>query len=196
MRRSDIRLLFLVGAFLAFAYGVYILSNDLLLSDLRVPEEILTSPSRQRNQDKIPTTIQIEKIQVNAPVLSMGLTKIGTMEAPTGPLDTGWYSLGPAPGEIGSSVIAGHRGWHTGKAVFDDLHLLEIGDEIAITEKDGSRLIFAVKSAKIYGAKDKAPEVWNKKDGRYLNLITCSGKWNRLTGTSDQRLVVFAELKL
>lgn len=38
-------------------------------------------------------------------------------------------------------------------------------------------------------------EIFQTAEGQYLNLITCSGTFNRSAGTHEERLVVFAELK-
>jgi sortase A len=196
MRRSDARLLLFVSAFLIFAGGVHLLLDNYYASALPVPEEsLLASPPIQTEERRIPRNLRISSVNIQAPVIPVGLTKEGLMEAPEGPDNTGWFVLGVAPGEQGSSVIAGHRGFRTGPAVFDNLHLVQTGDEVEIETADGNKLTFVVTRKEVYGATEKVPEVWDRNDGRYLNLITCSGKWNRLTGTSDDRLVVFTKLK-
>ena len=198
MRRSDARLLLLVFSFLAFAGGTHLLIQNFYASALSLPEESLlaSTPPPSPGDPENPITLEIPKIELEAPIVPVGLTKGGAMAAPEGPVNTGWFTGGVKPGEIGSAVIAGHRGFRTGPAVFDYLYKVEPGDEIFVTTKDGQRLTFVVKEKQIYGAMDKVPAVWDRKDGRYLNLITCSGKWNRLTKTSDDRLVVFTELKM
>lgn len=142
----------------------------------------------------IPIRITIPSIKVEALIKPVGLTKLKTMESPEEPLDTAWFKLGASPGEKGSSVIAGHRGWKTGRAIFDDLDEIQLGDKVYVENEKGDILVFVVREMRVYGALEIVPEVWNKNDAAYLNLITCSGDWNASTGTSDKRLVVFTDL--
>jgi len=116
------------------------------------------------------------------------------MESPKEPGDTAWFKLGASPGEKGSSVIAGHRGWKTGPAVFDDLDKIQLEDNVYVEDEKGNTLVFVVREMRVYGANEIVPEVWNKDDTAHLNLITCSGDWNESTKTSDKRLVVFTDL--
>ena len=63
-----------------------------------------------------------------------------------------------------------------------------------VEDSEGNELVFEVRELRTYDAKEIVPEVWNKDDASYLNLITCSGSFNVLTGTSKERLVVFTDL--
>ncbi len=58
----------------------------------------------------------------------------------------------------------------------------------------GGSLAFVVRDMRTYKVTDYVPEIWTKTGGTYLNLITCAGDFNRVTRTSDERLVVFTEL--
>ena len=109
-------------------------------------------------------------------------------------MEAGWFRLGPKPGEKGSAVIAGHRGWKTGPAVFDYLHELKPGDEILVVGEDGRERTFVVREMRVYKRDEIVPEVWHKDDAPHLNLITCSGNWDSAAGTSEERLVVFSDL--
>ncbi|HEU0085767.1 MAG TPA: class F sortase [Candidatus Paceibacterota bacterium] len=157
------------------------------------------SPSTIENSENypinaFPVSLEIPSIGVNEEIIPLGLDKDGKMETPTKPMDLGWYNLGPAPGAIGSAVIAGHRGWKIGPAVFDNLHKVNVGDEVKVVDEKGVEYIFKVRETRIYNASEKITEVWHGKDGSYLNLITCSGKQNILTGSAESRLVVFTDL--
>ena len=193
--RSWFRSVTLFAAFLAFGVGLYIFFNSFTQTNLKIPEENLASSSVPLpHTSGVPVRIRIPSIQVEAPVERVGLTQEGLMDAPKTPGDTGWFDLGPRPGERGSAVIAGHRGWRTGPAVFDNLHKIRVGDEVRVTDEEGKELVFVVRDTRIYDADEKVPEVWNKDDTAHLNIITCSGKWNSRTRTSDERLVVFTDL--
>jgi LPXTG-site transpeptidase (sortase) family protein len=139
--------------------------------------------------------LKIPSIGVDASIEHVALTSDGTMGTPEVPYNVGWYSLGPYPGEEGSAVIAGHRGWSNNTpAVFDDLDHIEIGDKIVVINSRGEERTFAVREKRIYERDSIAREVFESNGGSNLNLITCVGEWNRSLQSSEQRLVVFAEL--
>ncbi len=115
------------------------------------------------------------------------------MEAPATPEATGWYGRGPRPGEAGSAVIAGHRGYRTGTAVFDELHALRPGDLVHVFDEAGGTVAFRVRESRRYRPWSRRSEVFSASDGRYLNLITCAGEWDPAAGTHTERLVVFCE---
>jgi sortase A len=90
----------------------------------------------------------------------------------------------PRPGQIGNSVIVGHRsGWG---APFADLHTLHKGDLIAFQGRDGLTWVFTVKSVQSnVSPTDQAP--FAESNDHRLTLITDSGG-----RYSDRRLVVTA----
>jgi sortase A len=144
--------------------------------------------------EKVPVRLQIEKLDVDAEVIQVGLTPEGAVDVPKGPLEAGWYNLGPKPGEVGSAVIDGHYGWKDGKqAIFDELSKLKKGDRIYVTAKDGSVSTFEVRESRTYKAGENPSDVFFSSDGKaHLNLITCSGSWNANEESYSTRLVVFA----
>ncbi|MFZ3011956.1 MAG: class F sortase [Minisyncoccia bacterium] len=184
---SRILLFILVPTCLVFLFLGFFITNSKNPNDNIAP--LFASPEKI-----IPIRITIPSIKVEALIKPVGLTKLKTMESPEEPLDTAWFKLGASPGEKGSSVIAGHRGWKTGRAIFDDLDEIQLGDKVYVENEKGDILVFVVREMRVYGALEIVPEVWNKNDAAYLNLITCSGDWNASTGTSDKRLVVFTDL--
>ncbi len=157
-----------------------------------IPAGIDAKPQSQANYD-LPARLEIPKLGINANVIEMGLTVNGNMDAPGNMQDVGWYKLGPMPGELGSAVIDGHLGVGV-RGVFADLHKLEAGDKITVLDKIGQRISFVVSRKEIYDRLARPEEVFVSSDGVHLNLITCSGDWNKKYGTPD-RLVIFADLE-
>ncbi len=148
-----------------------------------------------------PARLQIPAIHVDAPIMFVGTTSSGVMDAPVSkavnsPYWTSvfWYDLGAAPGQSGNAVIAGHVDRVGGDpAIFWFLKDLTSGDTITIVTMSGSTLHFVVTRVVSYPANAPGKQVINAvfgpTGGHHLNLITCSGIW---TGTGyDQRLVVF-----
>jgi LPXTG-site transpeptidase (sortase) family protein len=130
-----------------------------------------------------------------APVEPVGRDPDGHMDVPNAPEITGWYSLRARPGERGSAVIAGHSGYRVGAAVFDQLGGLEPGDVVYVEDEEGRTVTFVMRESRLYDWDAYAPEVFRRDDGAYLNLITCTGAWNPVVGTSSKRLIVFCDLR-
>ena len=140
-----------------------------------------------------PVRISIPAIGVDAPVVTVGIGADGVMGTPSGASDTGWLATGARPGEYGSAVIAGHSGYRTAPAVFDDLGLLAPGDIVRVLEAGGTTIEFRVTDSRRYDPSARPAEVFSATDGRHLNLITCTGEWDFSTRSHTQRLVVFTE---
>lgn len=147
------------------------------------------------SQGIIPVTVEIPAIDVKADVTEVGLEDDGAMEVPEDGDLVGWFNRGVKPGATGNAVLAGHVDDRSGPAIFYDLKDLEIDDEIIITDEDGTVLTFQVKDREVYPY-DDAPisKVFGPSSSRNLNLITCTGEFDRDQGTHRERLVVFTEL--
>jgi LPXTG-site transpeptidase (sortase) family protein len=156
----------------------------------------IAAPQEQHVLAGVPVSLMIPGIGVDAPVDQMGIMPNGDMEAPTGAVHTGWYKLGPHPGNVGSAVIAGHFGrWKNGDpSVFDNLHTLKPGDKVMIRDDAGATTTFVVRASRTFGRDDDAKTIFTSNDGKaHLNLITCQGKWNESRKTYSDRLVVFTD---
>ena len=139
--------------------------------------------------------ISIPKIKVDTKIQEVGLTSKGAMAAPRNFSEVGWYKYGTFPGKTGSAVMAGHIDNGIAlPAVFKNLPKLEIGDDIYINLKDGTKLHFKVTGEKTYPYDSAPEEVFFDNSGKYLKLITCVGSIIRDLRTHSQRLVITAEL--
>jgi LPXTG-site transpeptidase (sortase) family protein len=144
---------------------------------------------------ELPIRLKIPRLEVDATIEYVGLTLKGAMDVPKGPLDVAWLDLGPRPGEIGSAVIAGHRGWKNGQvAIFDHLDKLRKGDNIYVETVGEKSIAFVIREIRVYDFDAYAPEVFSSADGIHLNLVTCVGVWDTLLRRSSERLVVFADI--
>ncbi len=142
-----------------------------------------------------PVRLVIPNLAVDAPVEYVGLTSDGAMDTPERPADVAWYKLGPKPGETGSAVIAGHVDWKDGTpAVFANLEKLKPKDRLEIIDDQGKSHLFEVTGSRIYAADATAPEIFASAIGNHLNLITCSGVWNKAKQSYTTRLVIFTDL--
>ncbi|WP_167356031.1 class F sortase [Halobacillus aidingensis] len=140
-----------------------------------------------------PNTVTIPAIDVKADIENVGRYANGQMGEPESVDGVGWYKDGYQPGAKGSAVLAGHVDSLTGPAVFYNLEDLQEGDEIIVTDEEGTEQTFIVQKSEAYDRKN-APlnKIFGFSYRRQLNLITCTGEFNKEAGTHDERLVVYA----
>lgn len=154
------------------------------------------SPTLPPSQIFIPYKIRIPAIKVDTFVERVGVARDGTMAVPKNIWNTAWFGDGGySPGQPGNAVIAGHLDAPGSQAVFWDLDKLKPGDTIVLTDRVGSSLTFVVAELKTYTLSEAPLEtIFGPASQPHLNLITCSGIYNRSIGLYNKRLVVFSKL--
>lgn len=166
--------------------------EEMPIVPLRSPEEFSLEDKRVGIE---PQVIEIPSLDVKATIEEVGRLDNGQMGVPQNPDQAGWFSPGTKPGSRGSAVIAGHVDSKTGPSVFYDLDKMEVGDEVLIHGKDDETLRFVVVKKQAYPRTDAPVEdIFGFTYGSGLNLITCTGTWDRKAKTHDDRLVVYTEL--
>ncbi len=138
-----------------------------------------------------PNRVRIARIGLNAPVSTLDPGR--GLAGPANPAVAGWFSQGPAPGDVGPAVIIGHLDSDHGPAVFWRLSQVRSGDEVIVTRADGSTARFAVRRVARYSrARFPSSEVFGPRQGPELRLITCAGTFNFLTREYSDNVVVYA----
>ncbi|MFB6620125.1 class F sortase [Streptomyces sp. NPDC085524] len=150
--------------------------------------EVLEHSSVQR--------IRIPTINVDAPVMTVGLDAEGWIDAPP-PQDrnlAGWYLNGISPGQRGSAVIVGHVDNAQGPAVFYGLGSVKPGNHIEVERYDGRTAVFEVYGVEVF-SKDQFPgaRVYGDTGHPELRVITCGGSYSK-AGGYDGNVVVFARM--
>lgn len=143
-----------------------------------------------------PERIRIPSIRVNAPLMGLGLTPQGSLDAPPPEQKNlaGWYEAGITPGEVGTAIVAGHVDNADGPAVFYDLGALKKGSAIEVQRRDGGTALFTVDAVEVYAARDFPDEkVYGAAPRAELRVITCGGGYAKATGYQGN-VVVFAHL--
>lgn len=173
----------------------FILKSSTQGSSALLIENVAVLSNQETARVGLPVRLKIPVVGVDSAVIPVGITSDGAMDVPKSPNEVAWFNLGPRPGENGSAVIAGHSGWKNNiPAVFDNLHKLRIGDKISVEDEKGAITTFVVRETRVYSKDEIAPEVFSSSDGKaHLNLITCTGIWNKAEKTRSQRLVVFTD---
>ena len=142
-----------------------------------------------------PAAVRIPSLGVSSTLEELRVEPSGALGVPVDYDRAGWYADGPAPGEVGPAIIAGHVDSTTGPAVFFRLAELEVGDEVVVDTDTGRSLTFTV-TALTQSAKATFPtaDVYSTVPRPELRLITCAGVFDRSVGHYTDNLVVFAAL--
>ena len=144
-----------------------------------------------------PVSIDIPKIGAHSSLIPLGLNPDNTIQVPpvTTPLQAGWYTYAPTPGEIGPAVVLGHVDGNHQKGIFFRLKELAPGDRVSITRKDGTTASFEVTKVHQVPKKDFEGEgVYDDTPGPELRLITCGGVFDRSAHNYVDNIVVYARL--
>ena len=166
-------------------------ANESALPNTVVPPTVNKSETRISQ----PVSLEIPKLALTASIEAKGLLDTGQMAVPDNRDTVAWFSPGAAPGQQGNAVMAGHVDDKTGPAVFFSLNRLTTGDFIHVKNKDGKRLTFIVTKKEAYDRKAAPlPFIFGPTNAKRLNLITCTGSFNRQQGTHEKRLVVYTTL--
>ena len=128
-------------------------------------------------------------------LVELGLDGDRRLEAPREWNAVGWYARGPAPGQEGPAVLAGHLDSPNGPAVFYRLSGLREQDTVSVERADGTVVDFTVYAVERH-AKDDFPteKVYGDTGRPELRLITCGGGFDTSTGHYTDNVVVFAAL--
>ncbi|MEJ1201064.1 MULTISPECIES: class F sortase [unclassified Streptomyces] len=142
-----------------------------------------------------PTQVTVPAIGVSSALEDLGRDGNGAMQTPRDPDLAGWYTPGPAPGQRGPAVIAGHVTWDGDRSVFYRLGELAPGDTVTVDREDGRTAIFTVDRVEQY-PKDEFPtvEVYRDLDHAGLRLITCAGDYSTAERRYADNIVVYAAL--
>ena len=192
------KLVFLITLVALVAFG-----GTLVSATWYAPESEVLVPLFEEGTsiDRVSTTSQparliVPSLEVDADIQYVGVTKDGNMGVPSNFADVGWYKYGTIPGRQGSAVIDGHVDNAIGLAgVFKNLSTMKVGESVYVQTKGGEKLRFIVTDVVTDGYKDVPVEtLFNRKDARRLNLVTCGGSWIQTEKTYDERTVVYTVL--
>jgi sortase A len=158
---------------------------------------LLTAPSATAqvslDTTQIPVRIAIPALGLEAPIVPVGLEEDGAMAAPADPDTVGWYELGPGIGGAGNAILAGHVDWGGSLRAFGLLKWLEPGDEIVVSDADGTGLTYRVIWSRMVDAEESSvDEIFAQGSAEELTLITCGGTFDHASHQYLSRLVVRA----
>ncbi|MEV8320267.1 class F sortase [Streptomyces sp. NPDC059900] len=140
--------------------------------------------------------VGIKGIQVEAPVMPVGLDDEGWVDAPPpeDPNLAGWFTGAVSPGEKGTSVLVGHVDNEQGPAVFYGLGSLKKGNRVEVLRRDRKTAVFEIYGIEVFEKENFPGErVYGDKGTPELRVITCGGGFSKRAGY-DGNVVVFARL--
>lgn len=212
-RRIAIAGLVLAGSTLLLAIGlisIVIAAND---DNADLPhegslEEILDEHEGVPVQGVIaqpripPVRLSIPRINIDAPVVEMGLDSRDYPEVPDSGSDVAWYGFTSTPGRGSNTVFSGHVDWIYWEmpleGVFYHLRELQLGDEITVQTVDGASHLYRVTGNVAVGYDDpNVVDVMEPTTKDVITLVTCGGSWikdySAVGGNYSHRVIVRAE---
>ncbi|GAA2313923.1 class F sortase [Streptomyces hawaiiensis] len=164
-------------------------------ADSRVPGGTFTGNVRPLPY-ALPDRVRIPAIQVDAPIIPVGLDADGWVGAPPpeDPNLAGWFTGAVTPGEKGTAVVVGHVDNQQGPAVFYGLGALRQGHRVEVARQDGKTAEFEIYGVEVF-EKNNFPgdRVYASKGAPELRVITCGGGFSAQEGYAGN-VVAFARL--
>jgi LPXTG-site transpeptidase (sortase) family protein len=153
-----------------------------------------TAPQAVQGVGVVPARVAIPSIDLDQPLIDLGIAPDGRMEVPVDFDDVGWFTGGGRPGGRGPTVIAAHVDSRVGPAAFARLVELGAGDEVEVEDVDGGTTRYAVTEVADFAKADfPTARVFGAQPADQLRLITCGGIFDRSVGHYEDNRVVFAE---
>lgn len=144
-----------------------------------------------------PRVLRVPSLGIESRAFPMGIARDGSIQTPQSIYDTGWYTGAGKPGKNGAVFIDGHVSGPTKPGVFKNLGSMKVGDTLELETGDTTTYRYAVvhtenisyrsvdmkKVLRPYGAATQG-----------LNLMTCSGRYNKAAHSFENRTIVYAKL--
>ena len=141
-----------------------------------------------------PVSLVVPALHLDTRLVGLHPGRDGTLQVDEDASRAGWYADGPAPGDPGPAVLAGHVSNLAGPGVFADVGRLHAGDRVDIRRADGTSIAFAVTEVRTYAKRDFPTErVYASTGTAALRLITCGGAVDPATGRYRSNTIVFAD---
>ena len=175
------------------ASGAVVVTGFLPLeaSPAPVVQRVIHTPAPIR--EFTPVSLEIPKIDVDAPVVPVWTYQDGRMAEPKTAHEVGWWA-GRKAGK-GNVLLDGHHDWNGRRGSFYRLDELKPGDELHVRGNDtGKVLTYRIVWVKNYDRNIDASDLLGNDNGQVATLITCGGTFDTIAGTHRERVVARAEL--
>ena len=140
-----------------------------------------------------PVGLRVPGLGLDATVRPVGVGLDRQMRLPDDPRVLGWYRFGPAPGDGGSVVLAGHvDSRRFGVGPLAALQTIDVGERIEVVIGSDEVRSYRVDSIETFDRKALPSAVFARTGPERLRLVTCTGPYLPDTGGYQQNLVVTA----
>lgn len=140
-----------------------------------------------------PVRLRVPGLGLDSVVRSVGVAEDRQMRLPGDPRVLGWYRFGPAPGDGGSVVVAGHvDSRRFGVGPLAALQSIEAGERIDVVVGAGRVRTYRVDSIERFDRQALPADVFARTGPERLRLVTCIGAFLPEAGGYQQNLVVTA----
>jgi hypothetical protein len=136
------------------------------------------SPVSYGKTHEMPARISFPSLNMQGPVVEVGVERDGTMESPTNPDTIGWFAGGAGMWTRGNVILAGHINWSGVTRLFGYIERLQPGSEIVLTDTRGATATYRVEWNTIVGAGYSAGEIIAQGSREEITLITCDGQFD------------------
>lgn len=143
-----------------------------------------------------PKRITIASIDIDALIQNVGVDQNTAIAVPNNIHIAGWFVDSVRPGEKGLSIIDGHvNGPTLNEGVFGRLKELAIGDRVQITLGDDTKINYRVHTTQDLPAEKATEALFSQIPTilRQLNLVTCTGEYDKVNQTYKNRYLVTLE---
>ena len=143
-----------------------------------------------------PIAVTLPSQHASGSVVPIGVDDDEALAIPKDVRTAGWYRFGPAPGQPGSAVLAGHVDDHLqGVGLFAVIGDLGVGDQIVVTDAGHVQRTFRVVAREEWH-KSQVPmdRLFARSGPPRLVLLTCGGDFDRDTLSYVDNIAVTAEL--
>jgi len=144
-----------------------------------------------------PRYIKIAALNIDARVQRVSQDGSGQIEVADNIFDAAWFEGSARPGEKGAVVINGHVSGPSQDGIFAKVARLKQGDIITIERGDTMRFSYEVRKVETVRLEDvDAGKLFQVVGGgeQGLNLITCSGQYDRGADSYSDRTIVYSTL--
>jgi Sortase domain len=139
-----------------------------------------------------PVAVAIPALGVRARIVPEGIGPGGALDIPP-PAEVGWYDQGPAPGQDGTTVLAGHIDDHGVAGAFLRLNDLQAGATVRVTTASGRVAAYTVTERRMLPQDDLAGSgLLSQQGAPELVMISCGGDYDEATHLYLDNIVIVA----
>lgn len=159
------------------------------------PSEIKPKCDEYKVPADKPRFINIPSINASGCIIKVGTDQNKAVAAPNSIYLAGWYTGSVLPGDKGVSLIDGHVSGKYADGIFKNIRKLKKSDTFQVEFGDSSTRSFEVVSVSSYSVDDTSTQMLKQHDEvqNQLNLITCTGSFNKNTQQYDKRVIVVSK---